>query len=175
MYKSKDGFTLIELIVVVLIMAIVTGMTLAVFSNFTEDRKLTKEVEKLRDVLELAKKKATDSEIVGDCKKFSGYRVSVGSSSYTLNILCSPVPPTLVSNLVQTFTIGQETTGTSNSLLIQIPGVSDIDFKPLSEGTNITSGSETDFIFKNLIINKCIWLRISSNGVINKDDEVTCP
>lgn len=165
MNKLTKGFTLIELMVVILIMVIVVGMTLAVFSNFTEDRKLTKEVEKLHDVFELAKKKATASEIVGDCENFAGYRVSVSTNSYILSILCSPTPPTVISNPIQTYTLGQ--------VQILNSDYPDVDFKPLSAGTNL--GSEAVFMFKNFIISKCISLHVSPNGVVNKVVESACP
>lgn len=170
MKTLSKGFTLIELILVVLLISIIVGLTLASYNSLTEERKLTKETEKFHDILELAKKKASTAENTESCSNYSGYSVEiVNSYTYTLNILCSPV------STVQTYSIGQELSVGSTLTTISIlktSGQSKVEFKPLTGGT--TQLTEIVFTLQNPIIGKCIPLRIAPNAVINKDPEVAC-
>ena len=73
MDKSK-GFTLIELIVVMGILSIFSGIFLARYNENASQLKLKNEAKKLIDVLELAKKKALNGDLFdktwGNIKKF---------------------------------------------------------------------------------------------------------
>lgn len=112
MDKNKS-FTLIELIIVVVIIALFSGLLLANYNNFAQEKKLETEANKLVAVLELAKKKANAGDrtaVIGSCLgDLTGYRVrldnvSRGSSKYTLRMICSenPTNPPLATYILPT-------------------------------------------------------------------------
>lgn len=86
------SFTLIELIVVVAIVALFSGTSLAFYNQFNETKKLEVETSKLVDVIEFAKKKA----VAGDlsqvaCSDFNGYQVNMVADRYHLILCCNGI------------------------------------------------------------------------------------
>lgn len=150
-FPSQNSFTLIELLIVVTIILLLSGLSLAYYNQFNEQKKLEKETEKLVDVLELAKKKATSADIGGySCPVFSGYQVAVGASSYSLRLCCSADCTTNYS--IQTYDFPTNISSTVNN----------IQFKPLATGV-VTAAS---IKIRSSAINKCQQISVSLAGVI---------
>ena len=158
--KISNAFTLIELLIVVTIIGLFSGLSLAYYNNFGEQAKLKEETRKLVDVLELAKKKADAGDTPTSCGSgFSGYQVTVNNNSYILYYCCGGV----CNNLVQTYNI------TSNISIVS--GTGNILFQPLS-ATNITP---VQIQVKNSSLgasSNCLYINISSVGIATVDDNL---
>lgn len=134
----KNAFTLIELIVVIAIIGIFSGMGLAAYNNFTDTKNLETETQKLLDILELAKKKASAGDMDAfSCFTFDGYRVTINTNNYTMFLVCKDAVGNEIPNLIKTYSFNK---GITNN-----PTAGVINFKPLS-------GTSTDktIILKNI-------------------------
>ena len=162
--KLSKGFTLIELIIVITIIALFSGMLFAYYGNFNEEKKLQSEVKKITAIAYLARSKATAGDLdlnLPACSDFLGYRININSSStYALERNCGG---TYVS--VQTQTLPTNTTITSAIPLLVL-------FKPLSAGTDLSS--PTTVVIKDSFINRCMSIQISTLGVITENAAYAC-
>lgn len=155
-FFGKISFTLIELLIVISVIFLISGISLAFYNQFNEQKKLEIETEKLVDVLELAKKKTSSAEIGNyTCTNFSGYQVNITALSYKLILCCSA--DCSVNYLIQSYNL-------TNNIII-IDGLGSVQFKPLTAGV---VGTNT-IILKNSTINKCQQISISSAGVISSE------
>lgn len=155
--KSTDSFTVIELLVVVTIIGILTGITVPFFNNFTAERKLSQEASKIGDVLELARKKASAGETT--CSDFTGYQVAITSNvAYNMALCCVSGCTTVQSYQIPT----------DNNVIID-SGVGTISFKPLAQGA---TASPSTIKFKSTI-NKCINVVVSESGTIDVGNPYT--
>lgn len=151
--RKSEGFTLIELIIVISISLIFFGIFLARYNENAGQLKLRSEAKKLTDVLELAKKKALSADLVGNCTNFSGYRVTIQSGSYILLFGCN-----LVYSIIQSYPF--------SSNITTILGTGNYDFSPLMVNPNFSAST---IRLKNDAVNgtnKCVDISISPIGVI---------
>lgn len=151
--RKINGFTLIELLVVISISLVFVGSILIRYNTYSQQTKLKSEVKKLVDVLELAKKKAFSSDLFNQsCTNFNGYRVVLGTNSYSLRFGCNGVYTTII----KTYNFPTNITAT--------PGT--FTFPRLGLGINITTNTIT---LKNSSTNpdKCQDISISSIGITN--------
>ena len=159
------SFTLIELLIVTTIILVFGGLSLSYYNNFTQEQTLKKEVQKLVDIFELAKKKASSGDLSGlTCDGgFNGYQVNVTNSGYSLLLKCGGAS---VSPAVFSYSFP------SSSNISIISGTGDYDFREL----NLTSTSETRTIqIKNSNISKCLEITIYSSGIITLSDNfISC-
>lgn len=84
MNKKNFSFTLIEIIVVVGLIILMTGLSLATYNKYNLQKSVDAETQKFIDVLELAKKKASAGD-VSQCLP-GGPLVTPQASSYSVNI-----------------------------------------------------------------------------------------
>lgn len=168
MKQQISGFTLIELLIVVSITVLFAGISTAQYNTQTQHTKLKNEARKFADVLELAKKKATSSDLIVTplvtpptyCTNFTGYRVDLNSSNYLLRFGCNGVYQT-----IQTYDLPFNITTTPNN--------GNFDFLPLGLGTNITINTVR---VKNTSTDQCFDISISQVGVIEVDETlISCP
>lgn len=160
--KFKSAFTLLELIIVISIILLFGGLTLAYYNNFTEDQKLTSTASKFVDVLELAKKKAGSADtsmcasVAGITPAVEKYTVSENSNtSYRLAPNCTATSPT-----------NQDYQTESGVIFQSFPNP--IDFKPLTGGA-----TSTCIVIKNNSNAKCRYVKVETSGAIC-DDVCTC-
>ncbi|MCX7881307.1 MAG: hypothetical protein N2482_02210 [Patescibacteria group bacterium] len=154
----RKYFTLIETLIVVTIIITLSGLSLAYYHNFNEEKKLETNADKLIDALELAKKKANSSDYGNySCLNYSGYRVSISSSQYILSLCCNSDCSSYINIANYNFS--------SN---IQAVASYSVRFYPLNK-------FQSEIIqIKNTLLNRCINIDISSLGVITKGDKVAC-
>ncbi len=152
---KKDGFTIIELLVVISIMALFIGATLAQYNTYTQQLKLKNEAKKLVDVLELAKKKALSADLQDkNCSNFTGYRLTTSVNSYSLLFGCSSVYTS-----VQNYNLPTNVTITV--------GTGDYNFSPLMNNPIFISNT---IRLKNSAINKCVNISISPIGIVDLNE-----
>src|SRR3990167_98954 len=168
-YKEREkSFSLVEILVVVSIILLFTGFSIANYSNFNQESILKKEVQKFIDVLSLVKTKAVtaDIDILTDCgaDEFVGYRIEINDSSYNFKQSCRDVDTKIISTFgtaIQSYNFPAN--------ISKISGESSVDFYPLSAGA-----SRATVTIKNNSISKCIEISISVNGVITAGDQAIC-
>jgi len=156
MDKNKQGFTLIEIIVSLSIMAILGTFGLARYNTFNQQQKLKNEAKKFVVVLELAKKKAVASDLYQDCNNFNGYRVTLTANNYSLNFVCNST-----NQLIQNYTFDTNITTTV--------GTGNFFFPPMGAGMNLTINS---IRLRNSKINQCINISISTIGLFDIDNSL---
>lgn len=161
-YHSR-GYTLLELLIVVAIILIFSGLMLAQYNSSNEQIKLKTEAQKLSNMLELARKKTLARNIIDTCiNNFSGYALTLDSNQYTLSYCCA-------GNCA--YSTIQTTKFTNSISIVNPPMPYPIQFIPSFQGTNLTSDITVQI--KNTAIpstNKCIQLSISKIGIVTIDD-----
>lgn len=168
-----NGFTMLEMLVVLGIILLITGATIATFNTQSIDKQLQAESSKLADVFDLARKKASSADAATTCStsnwKFTGYRVVVTApSSYILQLCCDATadgvgctnPQQIASYVINNSSITFQNSGTPR-------------FKPLSEGADLT-GLASGAITVKSSINKCIDVTVSSTGIVDTTTPVSC-
>ncbi len=99
-HVSRKGFTLIEVLVVTAVGIFFSGIFLAYYNNYTNEKKLESETRKIADILDFAKKKssAADASLCGDpatTPQVNGYSVVIyGGNQYKLVPNCTTGTPT---------------------------------------------------------------------------------
>jgi prepilin-type N-terminal cleavage/methylation domain len=160
------SFTLIELLIVTTIILVFGGLSLSYYNNFTQQQTLKKEAQKLVNIFELAKKKASSGDLSGlTCNGgFNGYRVNLTNSSYSLWLRCGN---TSVSPAVFSYSFPNNISITNGS--------GDYYFSELSLKIQIPSNPTTTITIKNSNISRCLTITISSSGVITLSDNfISC-
>ena len=165
--KYSSAFSLIELLVIGTVLVLFSGVVLANYNNFNQQKNLEREISKLVDILSLSKSKAQNSDISFACSgsnEFAGYRVEMNVSDYNFKQCCRDAVSkinTSCSSALNTYTFP--------STITNISGPLTIEFFPLSEGA-----SDVGFTLKNSYVNKCSDISISSTGLINVSDIQAC-
>lgn len=161
--QLKCGFTLLELIIVISIILLFGGLTLAYYNNFSEDQKLTSTATKFADVLELAKKKAGSGDTsmcaiaVGITPAVEKYTVSISSTTaYNFAPNCTATAAT------------SQSYQTESGVVFQTVPFPTIDFKPLTGGATSSCVE-----IKNNNNSKCRYVKIETSGAIC-DGTCTC-
>jgi len=157
----KKSFTLIELLIVVSIIVIFSGLLLASYNNFTERKRLEAQGEKIIDILELAKKKSVSRDLSPNlnCLEFEGYSVSFVSSSYDLIFHC-----------------GADEINVKNYDLdknVTISAAEEVQFDPDLGVTG--ESSSLSIVLENSIIGRCVSITIYLSGVVEKGIIYDCP
>jgi len=159
--KSSDtkGFTLIELIVVTVIIAIFASISLSTINRFTNEKQLQNETKKMMIVLELAKSKTnsgditlcgTDPGIAPEVQDFT-FEVEPSKNSYKIVPNCIVGDPTPIF-----YNVGSG---------IEIEQKS-ITFSQIYGKVNCSC-----FTVTSNLLSKCRYVKVSENTVI---DEGAC-
>lgn len=159
----RSGFTLIELIVVIFIIILFSGMSIAYFGTFGEEKKLVDEVKRIEATLYLARSKANSADAAdpSTCTDFRGYRVSfVDPSTFDLEKNCGGT-----YTLIQEHVISQGITISSSTPLRVL-------FRPLNVGTDLTA--PTTITLRNAKTSSCIDISLTPLGVINEGTKTSC-
>lgn len=158
--NNVRSFTLIEILIVTTIVMLMSGVSLAVFSSYRDDKALNNELELLRGVLELAKDKAAAGDVSlcsnSEDAHVDSYSVVVDSSKLSLIPGCdtSPTPliypiPTNIEFITPTFAARFDNINYQGPLQ-KIP-------------------------LKNTTTNKCKYIQIEETGVVTIGNYSACP
>lgn len=158
-YNPQNGFTIIEIIVVVVITMILLGLGVAGYSNFNQTQKLKQTAEDIKSALRDAQNRALSGEknstVCGAAPSslpLNHWRFSITSNNaYTISGSCEG----------STFGLKSYITPTN---ITMSPSSGNIDFKPLGQG--VTQGSLTTITLTSAVTNKSIDITISTNGDI---------
>lgn len=93
---KQEGFTLIELVVVISIILMLVGGGLVSFTAFRSGRIAQNEARVIADALTEARRIATAGEKPTECTGFdmTGYSVAIGASSVSITAVCPGGTPT---------------------------------------------------------------------------------
>ncbi len=160
----KSSFSLIELIIVVVLIVMLSGWTIAHFNTLTAEEELSKEAKRFTDILDLARKKTLSGDssmcLSVPQPKSSGFNVSItDENSYQLVPNCEAGTPDTI-----TYDMSGHVAFTSYPQLIE--------YRPYMQV------EEKKIILKETNINKCLEVEIESAGtteLLNCDTCDSCP
>ncbi len=168
----RNGFTLIELIIVVGIMTFLSGLMLATYNSYTESKTLDQTASGIVDLLTQARNKAAAGDTVGysDCSgSFGGYNIyinQVNAASYTLNLLCTS------THIIQTTNLPYKTSIGDWILATVTVGNNPIVFGPLN--TPIAASTTIQLKDKRISLNNCLLITVTVPGIINQGTKFSC-
>ena len=170
--KLQYGFTLFEMIIVVALIAIITGISFSYYGKYAEGKKLEGEAKKLANTVSLALKNSSSSN-QESCNNFVGFKINFETlTKWTLQRCCdSAISCTEVAAFNLDSNIEIESTSPSNlaSILFNKLGSSLLFSPTQSEQASITLKN------KALESKNCINLNINQAGVFNIEERVDCP
>lgn len=175
----SKGYSLLELLIVVAIIVVFSGLSLPYFHTATSDRQLDQEVKKFIDYVELAKQKAAASsvsDVINDvqCVKYRGYEIVFDSTTvYRVRACCSNSAfPNNICSYLKDKEIYTLPSGFTMSFSANINPPSVIHFPVLQLGTLLTS--DATITIKSAAISKCVSVTINRVGVVNEGNKVSC-
>lgn len=175
----QNGYSLLEILLVIFIIALFSGISLPYFNASTSTKKLDQEAKQLIDVIELAKAKASagESNIAG-CTIFKGYRVVFDTppsppTQYRLRACCASTPAQLcdIPQDIQIYTIQPGMAYTFSANLASPTNY--IHFSNLKLGTTLSGNGIIRIT--NASINKCIRVTVDRIGLVTETPRQTPP
>lgn len=162
--SNLPSFSLIELIIIMSIVLLFSGLLLAQYGNFIEQSRLKGEASKLRDALELAKKKTIAKEVASCSIGFEGYEMTIRNDGYDLADCCSGVCNS--STPIHSYTLSSQT----NTISIT-SGTGSIQFIPTPAGTTLTDDASITLRNSSIPTDyKCIQVTVTKVGIIGVQD-----
>ncbi len=158
--KSECSFTMIELLIVIIVLGLFSGFSIATYSQFTEEKKLENATKKIVSILELARSKtnAVNSDLCNSDVLFREYDVEI------INENTLRMQPYCYSSIS-----GQAVTPTPilyfNEANIIFPVIA---VKTSFQKTNPNANCAC-FIVKSTTKNKCRYVKIANSGLISED------
>lgn len=151
--KDTTGYTLIELVIIVTIIAFFFGMSLKLYTDFNVSKRLEGDARQFGETLELAKKKiaAGDTSGIDDECSLAGYKVAFSDSSYQLYAQCpTDTAVGIPTNLSQDTSFNQS---------------GEVVFRPLA------AGATASCIIITNSAGKCRIVNVTSTAIISVGDE----
>lgn len=161
MISMKSGFTLLEMLLVLMIITLFTGLSYASYRNFLFKARLDKNVQEIVDQVSLARNRvlAKDLSPVASCATFEGYVIRVLTlSTYSVSIRCSGL-----DTLIRSYTLDKTSfIGTIPAIYLFKPPLAQLD-------------SQQTITVKEQTSNLCTTITINQIGTISTSAPVTCP
>lgn len=158
---SRASYTIIELLIVFVFIAMFSSFSIGYYNRFTEEKKLENAGKKISTLLNLARAKSAAGD-ASMCKGVANSQVkyfsftAINESQYSINPICltgTPVPAmyTTESNII------------FPTFLPPTPPYPVITFFP------ITGGSTCSYVYiKNTSLNRCRYVKTSESGLVNE-------
>lgn len=161
-----NGFSLIEIIVAIGIMAVVTMSVVPFYLRFAQEAKLTQDATTIYNTAQIAKAKARagDGGISGSCTTYSGYRITISSQSVTTTLCCSASCSGGGTTSISTNTLSSGQT----SITSPASGTA-IGFAPLTGAS-----TDTSIVLRSGSISKCQAIQIRAIGPITLGGVYDC-
>lgn len=174
----QQSFTILELLIVCLMIAVFAGFTIPYFVTLTNNKSLDQEAKQIIDVIELAKSKAISSEAnIPGCYTFRGYQIYFDNpaTQYRLRGCCSSAAlPDALCAVYQDLNIYQLHSGQSLSFSANLASPNNfIHFTNLKLGTTLTSSGVIKVM--NASTSKCIPITVNSLGLITEGNQQPLP
>lgn len=183
--RSTAGFTLVEIIIVVVIMISMTGFITANYAMYTEEKKLMDETTRLKVAMNQARTRAVNGDLGQfPCDPFLGYRIDHSTAEpqeYQLKICCNSTcdlepetgaPSYLIASYDLDSNIGfvdtSDHTSTTNF---------QVQFRPFAQGATYLNPAPPEtkvIVVRNTFINLCSWVSVSPIGVIEQGSLFSC-
>lgn len=159
----KNGFSLIELLLAVVVIGMFSGMSIATYNSFNEQKKLETDTKKFESLVELVRKKAITGEYYSCSGSLQSYSISFSAAidspnAYVFNANCNTI------NQLASYTL-------SPNVVFSSLSTNEIVF-PLLKGGIV--GSQVSITIKNTSISKCYQLIISPAGIIDETGPTSC-
>lgn len=181
---TKKGFSLIELLIVIGIILIFSGITLASYNTYTQEQKLETSARKILDVIDLARKKISAGDVSAGCTgNLLSYEIKKlpDDVTFEMRIICADS-----NNFIQSYVLSSDHSVQFESM--NIVGSNSIDSvrflavtsgvevqNNLGEYTVMPSNETVEILLKNRIISKCYSIVLNSAGVVTTSQITTCP
>ncbi len=160
------GFSLIEIIVAIGIMAVVTMFVVPFYLQFAQEAKLTQDATTIYNTAQIAKAKARagDGGNSASCTQYSGYRLTIGAQSVTTTLCCDAGCSGGGTTSISTNTLA------SGQTTISSPAAgTSINFARIDGAS-----TDTSIILRNSSISKCQAIQIREVGPITLGDVYGC-
>src|SRR3989344_8135047 len=93
--SSREGFTLIELIVVISVAAVISVIGIAAFVSYNQTQSLNTTAADIANMFSVAKSRAASGVKPTPCESqaLNGYQISINiaAKTYELNAICPPI------------------------------------------------------------------------------------
>ncbi|KKS77647.1 MAG: hypothetical protein UV74_C0013G0164 [Candidatus Woesebacteria bacterium GW2011_GWB1_43_14] len=129
--RRSSGFTIIELLIVLLIMATLIGTGVAGFREFNRRQKVMTTKNALVSALRFAQSEAASGNRAGCVGVFGGYLFNINPSNYTISASCDG------GNVVV------RNVELDEGVVVSVSGDFPIIFLPLAQGVDIPAGTES--------------------------------
>jgi len=162
--RLKKGFTLIEMMVVISIIAIIFSISVSSYVTFNRNQILQQAAEGVRSDLRLAQNKAlAGQDPSSSCSAphtLLGYRFSISGSSYSISVFCSSDDPSEpIRTPIKTVDLSSQ-----NITLSTTPAGAKIIFLVLGRGVDLDAVAPT--VLTISANNQSRLIDISPEGVI---------
>lgn len=165
-HNMKHGFTLIEIIIIIAILLFSSNLAFSFYHQYINETELKAEVNKIIDVIDLAKKKSISSEISQNisCENFNGYYVSfLTNKNYSIGVCCDS-SCSGDSIILNNFSL-------KNNIVFTNYPSDIIIFSPITG--ELKENFTISLIVKHLLINNCYQILINKQGIIN-NSKISC-
>lgn len=157
--NSKKSFTLIEILVTSTIIVVLTGISIAIFTSYKEDRLLINQVALFVRAVELAKSKAAanDTSQCADSTNayVNGYEIQVDPTAIQINPNCNTAPFPIIQYI-------------DPQVAFVTPAFS------LSFNSQSYTGMTTCIPLKNKDNTLCKFIKIDETGLITQGNCSSC-
>ena len=128
MLKFNQGFTLLEIIIVIALMTILLGAATVSYNSFGDQKRLEQDAEMVRDKISFTRERAVGQDMSprSDCFRLWGYEITFNTpQTIIIEILCTDASCLFMQETpettVETIILQNSTIASGNSFQLQTP------------------------------------------------------